>query len=81
MKGIFGLGGPIAPGSAFFHPWSRVGTTAVPTLPDWLLHSSQKLSKSKKIFVKGPLSAPIFGQNKTFKLCQNNVVINTVKRS
>jgi hypothetical protein len=31
----------------------------------------------KNCFVKNPLSAPAFGQNKTLKLCQNNVVINS----
>ncbi len=33
-------------------------------------------SNHKKCFVKNPLSAAALGQNKTLKLCQNNVVIN-----
>jgi hypothetical protein len=34
-------------------------------------------SNRKKRFVKIPLSAPAFGQNKPLKSCQNNFVINT----
>ena len=34
-------------------------------------------SKRKKRFVKNPLFPSASGQNKTLKLCQNNVVINT----
>ena len=51
----------LAPRSAFFY---------------WLLQSDQKLLEPQKRFVKNPLSAAAFGQNKTLKLCQNNVVIN-----
>ncbi len=35
-------------------------------------------SNYKKHFVQNPLSAAAPGQNKTLKLCQNNVVINTL---
>jgi len=35
-------------------------------------------SNRKKRFVKNPLSAAAFGQNKTLKLSQNNVVINII---
>jgi hypothetical protein len=43
----------------------------------WLLQSDQKPFEPKKGFVKNPLFPSAFGQNKTLKLCQNNVVINT----
>jgi hypothetical protein len=69
-KNKFGPGGPLALRSAFFHPWSG--------LIDWLLQSDQKPLKPQKRFVKNPLSPPALGQNKTLKLCQNNVVINTI---
>ena len=43
----------------------------------WLFQSDQKLLEPQKRFVKKPFSANVFGQNKTLKPCQNNVVINT----
>jgi hypothetical protein len=52
----------LAPRSAFFY---------------WLLQSDQKPLEPQKRFVKNPLFLAAFGQNKTLKLCQNNVVINT----
>jgi hypothetical protein len=39
---------------------------------------SQKTPNFKKRIFKNPLSAAAFGQNKTLKLCQNNIVINTL---
>jgi hypothetical protein len=45
----------------------------------WLLQSDQKLLEPQKRFVKKPFLPSAFGQNKTLRLCQNNVVINNCK--
>jgi hypothetical protein len=49
---------------------SRVLSTGYP-------NPIKSLQKCKNRFVKNPLSTAASGQNKTLKLCQNNVVINT----
>jgi hypothetical protein len=37
----------------------------------------RKAPNRKKRFVKNPFCSPLFGQNKSLKLSQNNLVINT----
>jgi alpha-amylase/alpha-mannosidase (GH57 family) len=49
----------------------------VPTLIDWLLQSDQKPLEPQKTFCQNLSLPSASGQNKTLKLCQNNVVINT----
>jgi hypothetical protein len=50
-----------------------------PPSPTGYFNPIKNHSNRKKRFVKNPLSASAFGQNKTLKLRQNNFVINTLK--
>jgi hypothetical protein len=59
----------------------QAGTAVVPTqsfrvLSTGYFNPIKNPPNRKKRFVKKPLSAATFGQNKTLELCQNNVVIN-----
>ncbi len=69
-------------GSRFFYELEKQIRTGRPFLPSGPLSSTgyfnpvKNHSNRKKRFVKNPLSAVAFGQNKTLTPCQNNVVIN-----
>jgi hypothetical protein len=51
-----------------------------PLSPTGYLNPIKKAPNNKKRFVKNPLFSPVFGQNKSLKLSQNNLVSNTANR-
>lgn len=78
MENKFGPGGPSCPPGPLSSTRGRVSVRqSFRLLSTGYFNPIKNLSNRKKGFVKNPLSAPAFGQNKTLKPCQNNVVINS----
>ena len=60
-----------------FLPLGPLSSTRGRVLSTGYFNPIKNHSNRKKRFVKNPRFALVFGQNKTLKICQNNVVINT----